>query len=326
MRRSKFLRSALIASAICTTFGMAAPVLAQGSYPSKPIKFIVPYPPGASTDNMARAFAQELGKELKTTVVIENRPGGGTSIGALAVKGQPADGHTLFFHTGELAASKLANPGLAYVPSDFEVITPLAKTAFTLIVPTQFNIKTMDDLKAHAAKKQGELNFGTLGLGANQYSMLSRTLSQHLGVTATMIPYKGGMEGVTATMTGEIDAYYATVGLTRGQKDNNRIHVLATTGDGPNKFLPGVKSFKELGVKDMVYYSLYGVAVRADTPEPIKAVLKDVTRRVTDSDELKKVRQQISLEDFAGTTDDFKMESQKNFLMLKAAYDQETKK
>lgn len=325
MKPTALFRSATLAAVLCTLFGMASPAYSQSPYPSKAIKFVVPYPPGASTDSMARAFAQELAKELKTPVVIENRPGGGNSVGALAVKGQPADGHTLLFQTGELYATKLANPGLGYEPGDFEIVTPLAITAFTLIVPAQLQIKTLDDLKARAAKKQGELDFGTLGLGANQYSMLSKTLSQHLGVKARMIPYKGGMEGVTATMTGEIDGYFATVGLTRGQKDNQKIHVLASTSEGSNRFLPGVKSFKELGVKDMVFSSLYGVALRADTPDAIKTKLKEVTRRVTDSEELKKVRHQISLEEFPGTLDDFKSETQKNFLMLKTFYEQEGK-
>lgn len=326
MKRSTFVRATLIAGAAATAFSLAAPVAAQNAYPSKPIKFVVPYPPGASTDNMARAFAQELAKELKTPVVIENRPGGGNSVGALAVKAQPADGYTLLFQTGELFATKLANPGLAYDGKDFDIIAPLAKTAFTMIVPAQYNIKTLADLKARAATKKGELDFGTLGLGANQYSMLSKTLSRHLGVTPRMIPYKGGMEGVTATMTGEIDAYLATVSLTHSQKDNNRIHVLATTSEGPNKFVPGVKSFKELSVNDMVFSSLYGVAVRADTPEAIKTQLREVARRVTDSDELKKVRAQISLEDFPGSLDDYKAETRKNFEMLKAAFEQENKK
>lgn len=324
MKRSTFIRATLLVGAVTATWAISGPVLAQ-DFPSRPIKFVVPYPPGASTDAMARAFAEELSKELKTPVVIENRPGGGNSVGAMAVKAQPANGYTLLFQTGELYATKLANPNLAYEPRDFEIIVPLAKTAFTMIVPAQFGIKTLDDLKAHADKKNGELDFGTLGLGANQYSMLSKTLSQHLGVTPIMVPYKGGMEGLTATMTGEIDGYLATVGLTYAQKENNRIHVLATTSEGANKFLPGVKSFKELGVKDMVYSSLYGVAVRSDTPDAIKTQLKEAARRVSDSDELKKVRQRISLEDFPGLLEDYKAETRKNFEMLKAAYEQERK-
>lgn len=326
MKRSTFIRSTLLISAIGATLGMATPALAQGTFPNKAIKFVVPYPPGASTDNIARAFAQELAKELNSPVVVENRPGGGTTVGALTVKGQPADGHTLLFQSTELFASKLANPNLSYEATDFEIIAPLAKTAFTMIVPAEHNIKTLEDLKARAAKKNGELDFGTLGLGANQYSMLSKTLSQQLGVTARMIPYKGGMEGVTATMTGEIDAYFATVGLTRGQKDNKKIHVLALTTEGANKFVPNVKSFKELGVKDMVFSSLYGVALRSDTPDPIKKQLSEASRRVADSEILKSLREKMSLEDYPGTLDDYKAETQKNVQMLKAAYDQERKK
>lgn len=324
MQRSLMLRAAAtMALASFGLMGTASPAHAQDSYPSKTIKFIVPYPPGASTDSMARAFAQELAKEAKATVIVENRPGAGTSIGALAVKALPADGHAMLFQTGELFATKLSTPGVAYELQNFEIVAPLAQTPFVLIVPAQYDIKTLEDLRAHAAKHNAELKFGSLGLGANQYNLLSRTLAQHLGAKPRMIPYKGGMEGVMATMSGEIDAYFATVGLAYSQKDNPKVRAIALTSDGgANKFFPNVKSFKELGVKDMVYSSLYGVAVRTETPEPLKAQLRQLARRVTDSAELKKVRSQISLEDFAGTLDDYQGETQRNFQMLKQAVEQ----
>lgn len=322
MRRLTFVRAAALSAVGVLGFlygGVTA--LAQPAFPTKTIKFVVPYPPGASTDNMARAFAKELEKETKSTVIVENRPGGGTSVGAMAVKAQPADGHTLLFQTGELLATKLSNPKLAYEFEDFEIIAPLAQTPYVLVAPAQ--VKNLEDLKVRAASKKGELDFASLGLGVNHYSMLSRKVADHLGVRARMIPYKGGMEGITAVMTGEIDAYFATVGLTHSQKDNEKLHPLAVTGVGSSQFLPGVKSFNELGVKDMVFNSYYGVAVRADTPEAIKSNLKQITLKVARSPVLQKVRSQISLEDFPGDLDAYKAETLRTFEMLKAAFEQE---
>jgi tripartite-type tricarboxylate transporter receptor subunit TctC len=278
---------------------------------------VVPYPPGASTDNMARAFAQELSKELKTPVVTENKPGAGTAIGALAVKGQPADGYTLLFQTEGLLVAKLTNPSLGYETSDFETVAALSKTPFVLAVPTQRQARTLDDLKALAATKNNELDFGTLGSEISQYAVLSHNLSQQLGVKEKMIYYKGGMEGITAVMAGEIDGYFATVSLTSSQKDNPKLTLLAVTSEGaPSKFLPNVKSFKELGIKDMTYNALYGISVLSATPEAIKKQLKEAARHVTDSDAVKQTRNQIALEEFSGTLQEFDAEQKRGVQML----------
>ena len=319
MRRSTLIRSAALAAlSLPLILGFQGSVNAQQPYPNRPIKLIVPYPPGASTDSMARAFAEELAKELKNPVVIENKPGAGTAIGALAVKSQPADGHTLLFQTEGLFVAKLSNPSLAYEFRDFEVITPLSKTPYALVVPAQNQIKTLDDLKAHAAKKNNELDFGTLGAGSvSQYPVLSHILSEQLGIKEKMIPYKGGMEALTAVMAGDIDAFYSTVSLAHSQKENAKIHILALTSDGnPNPFFPEVKSFKELGIQGMTFHSSYGIAMRSDTPETIKTQLKQVSRRISDSEALKRMRRQIGIEDFPGTLAEYNAEQQKTVQML----------
>jgi len=325
MRRSTLIRATALAG-LLPALELGKLARAQQPFPSKVIKLIIPYMPGASTDQVARPFAQELSKELKTPVIVESRPGGGTSIGALALKSQPADGHTLLVQTGEMFATKLANPKLDYEFSDFEAIAPLSRTPLALVVPGQYQIKTLDDLKAHAAKKNNELDFGSLGLGANMYTMLSRTLSQYLGIKPNMILYKGGAQVIPALMTGEIDAYFPTVGLIYGQKDNPRLHVLALTSDGSkNAFFPNAKSFKELGIKDMVMYSYFGIAIRSDTPNDIKMKLKQAAIRISNSDEMKEARRQIALEDFPGTLDEFNAEMRSNIQKLEAAYMQEQK-
>ncbi|GAB3482924.1 tripartite tricarboxylate transporter substrate binding protein [Polaromonas eurypsychrophila] len=318
---------ALASAALLGLVSLPGAAWAQEIFPSKTVKFIVPYPPGASTDSLARAFAQELAKELKGNVIVENKPGGGTTIGALAVKTLPADGHALLFQVDGLYNGKLAAPSVGYEYSDFEILSALAQTPYALVVPASLNIQRLEDLKAHAAKKNGEIDFGVLGMGANQYSILGRSLSKHLGVTPRMIPYKGGVEGVTAVMAGEIDAYFATVGLAHAQKDNPKLKFLALTSDaGKNKFFPSLKSFAELGVKDMVFKSLYGVAIRSNTPAGIKARLEQAVRKVADSEEMKKVRAQISLEDYPGSVESYRAEVQRNLQMYQAAQEQEPRR
>jgi tripartite-type tricarboxylate transporter receptor subunit TctC len=324
MHRSTWIRAAVLAG---LSLALGTPGWAQEPFPARPIKLIVPYPPGASTDNMARGFAQELSKALHPPVVVENTPGAGTAIAALALKAAPADGYTLLFETENIFSAKLANPGLAYEASDFETITPLAQTPYALVVPAEFQINTLDDLKAHAAKKNKELDFGTLGNGPTLYNVLSILLSQHLGVKPNLVPYKGGMEGITAVMAGQIDGYWSTVSLTYSQKDNAKLRTLALASDGSkNPFFPDVKSFKDLGMGDVVYYSRYGVAIRAGTPEAIRKQLKEVARRVSDSPELKQIRRQISLEDYTGTTEEFDAQTKASVQNLNTVYEQAQKR
>lgn len=320
-------RTALRALAALACAGGSATAhraLAQEPFPSRPLRFVVPYPPGASTDNLARVFARELARELKVAVVVENRPGGGTTIGAVAVRNAPADGTTLLFQVDGLYNGKLATPGVAYEISDFEIIAPLAQTPYALVVPASMNLQTLDDLKKRAAGKHGELDFGTLGLGVSQYQVLATRLARHLGVTARMIPYKGGVEGATAVMAGDIDGYFATVGLATTLRDNPRAKLVALTGArGPNRFLPGLKSFAELGMDDMVFRSLYGVALRAETPPAVKARLAQAVLKVAGSDEMRAARESIALEDYPGSVDDYRREVQANLRMYQAAKAQE---
>lgn len=308
---SAFLRLA------CLALGWAASAaLAQDAYPSRVIRIVVPFPPGAATDGVARAFAQELAKEMKTTVIVDNKPGGGTALGTLAVKAQPADGYTLLFQSDGLYNAKLATPGLGYEPSEFEIISPLAQTNYAFVVPTARGWDRLADLKGLGR----ELDVGTLGIGVSSYSILAGRLAARLGIRHRMVPYKGGVEGVTAVIAGQIDGYFATVGLTQTLKDNPKVKVLAYTGSpGRTSFLPGVETFKELGMPDLVFNSYYGLALRAGTPAPVKDRLTQAVRKVVESGEMKAARQRLHLEDYPGSTEDYKRDVARVFKEYEAA-------
>jgi tripartite-type tricarboxylate transporter receptor subunit TctC len=128
-------------------------------------------------------------------------------------------------------------------------------------------------------------------------------------------------------MAGQIDAYWSTVSLTYSQKDNPKLRILALASDGSkNPFFPNVKSFNDLGMKDVVYYGLFGVAIRAGTPEAIRKQLKEVTRRVSDSDEMKKIRRQIAIEDYSGTVEAFDAQMQDSVRNLNLVYERYQKR
>lgn len=174
---------------VAATLAVALPVpaFAQSGFPSRPVKLVVPYPPGASTDNLSRAFAQELAKELGQPVVVENKPGAGTVIATQAVKNAPADGYTLLFQSDGFFSGKLSVPNAGYEYSDFEVVSPLAQTAYGLVTPASLQLATIADLAAHA-RKSGEFTLGILGAPPNQYTILGESLAKGLGVKLRLIP------------------------------------------------------------------------------------------------------------------------------------------
>lgn len=289
----------------------------QNAYPSKPIKIVVPFPPGgASTDGLARAFAQKLAKEIKANIVVENKPGAGTAVGALAVKGAPADGYTMLFQSDGLYNAKLTNSNLAYEPGDFEIISALGQTNYAFIVPAVRGWNKLEDLKS--VKK--ELDIGSLGIGVSAYSILADRMTRQLGDKHRMIPYKGGVEGVSAVIAGEIDGYFATIGLSHTVKDNPKVKILAYSGSpGKKSLLPGIKTFHEQGFQDVVFNGYYGLAIRSNTPEPIKEILTRAVRNVVDSTEMKKAREKLNIEDYVGNTEDYKRDVLRIFKLYENA-------
>jgi tripartite-type tricarboxylate transporter receptor subunit TctC len=249
-------------------------------------------------------------------VIVDNKPGGGTALGALAVKAQPADGYTVLFQSDGLYNAKLATTGLGYEPSEFEIISPLAQTNYAFVVPAARGWGRLADLKGLGR----ELDVGTLGIGVSSYAILAGRLAGHLGIRHRMVPYKGGVEGVTAVLAGQIDGYFATVGLTQTLKDNPKVKVLAYTGaPGRSSFLPGVKTFQELGMPDLVFNSYYGLALRTGTPAPVRQRLTQAVHKVVQSAEMKAARQRLHLEDYPGNTEDYKRDVARVFKEYEAA-------
>ncbi len=294
---------AAFASALSALFPVAA--VAETNYPSKPIRLVVPYPPGAATDAISRAFAQQLGSIMGQTVVVENRPGAGSAIGIQAVKSRPADGYTLLVHAEGFYSAKFTTPSAGYEFSDFEILAPLAQSSYAFIVPADRGWNRLDDLKG----LKRELDIGTADLGVGTYSTLAARLASGLGATYRAIPFKGGAEGLTAILGGQIDGYFTTIGTTQSVKDNPHVKVLAYTGrPGSTSHLPGVKTFAELGVSDMVFHSSYSVAVRTGIPEPVRQKLGDFVRQAATSEAMDKARRDLYLDAYRGSLEDYKQE------------------
>ncbi|WP_160170506.1 tripartite tricarboxylate transporter substrate binding protein [Afipia sp. P52-10] len=271
-------RRATTQAALLTALSWLLPPLsratAQGAaFPTRPLRIVVPYPPGASTDLISRAVAEEAGKRLGQTIIVENRPGGGTVVGTQAVKNAPADGYTLMFQAASLVSNTytLKNPG--YKLSDFTPVTMLSDAAYVMLVPSSLPVKTLSEFIAYAKAHPGKLNYGTLGRGTRTF-VLPYRLGVAAGLDWTEISYKGTAEAAQAVMSGDIQTYFSTQAYASTQLESDRLRLLAITSEKRVDFLPNVPTFKELGYPQVTDHSWYALFARSETPKPILDTLR----------------------------------------------------
>ncbi len=272
-----------------------AGVQAQSSpYPSRVIRIISPYAPGGSSDMLARAAADGVGKKLGQTIIIESRPGAGTLIGTRAVKGAPPDGYTLLLQSNGLASnvSLFKDPG--YALSDFKPVSVLGLTAYVLMIPAKLPVHTLKEFVAYAQSRNGQLSYGTLGRGGRTH-ILAEQLAIAGGFKWQEIPYKGGADGVTAVLGGHIDGYFASVSLALPHAKSKDLRLIAISSENRSEFLPDVQTFREEGYAQMLDFAWISLFARSDVPAPILEKLREAFREVVSSNEMKVARQNLSM-------------------------------
>ena len=266
-------RLAAIGLVLCA---VTAPAAAQG-YPNRPIKWIISFPPGGSTDVVARAMQTSLEKRLGQPVVIENRGGAGGNIGVDAVAKSPPDGYTIGF----AAAGALAvNPSLMEkvpfsVEKDLVPVTLVGTSPFILVGANKFEPKTLNEVLAAAKAKPGDLTIGHGGNGTAMH-LTAALLNQMGGVQTTLVPYRG-----SGPVTADVVAGHIPLGITdgpsaMGQIKGGAVRPIAVTSLKRTPSLPDVPTFDELGLKGYESIGWYGVIAPAGTPPDIVAKLNDV--------------------------------------------------
>lgn len=277
-----FIGAAGALALLCT---LATPALAQDAsqFPNKDLRLIVPYPPGASTDAISRAVADEAKKVLHQSVIVENRPGAGTAIGTRAAKGLPADGYTLMFQASGLISNlhTMKEPG--YALKDFTPVTMLAKTAYTMLIPASIPAKNIKEFVAYAKANPGKMRYGTLGRGSRMHVM-SDQLARDGGFEWTQVPYKGTAEAAQAVMQGDVQAYFSTQAFASQQSANDKLRIIGITSDERSAFLPDVPTFKESGFPNVADQTWYALFVRSETPQPIVDKLRTALAGVMKTD------------------------------------------
>jgi tripartite-type tricarboxylate transporter receptor subunit TctC len=261
---------------------------AAQAYPARPIRLVVPFTPGGSTDILARAIGQELGKAWAQIVIIDNVPGAGGAIGADKVAKAPADGYTLLMgHIGTLAVNPSLYPKLPYDPvKDFAPVAWVARVPNVLVVHPSIKANNVKELVALAKSKPGSLNYGSGGNGSAA-NLATEYFKMQTGTSLLHIPYRGTAPAVTDLLGGQIQVLFTGAPAVIGQIKNGQLRALAVSSPQRLAALPDLPTMAESGYKDFEADQWYGVVAPAGTPPAIITKLNTQINLALNTTELK---------------------------------------
>ncbi len=238
-------------------------------YPSRPIRFVMAYPPGGSSDALARPIANEMTKGLGQPVLLEYKPGGGSTIGADFTAKSPPDGYTIVLLLTAHAVNATLMPKLPYdTTRDFAPITLAAVAPLVVEVNAQSPIRTLRELIDAARSNKGKINYASAGPG-NTSHLAVELFKMTVGVDMTHVPYKGSGPAITAILSREVDLMFDAIGSSLPQIQAGRFRALAVTTATRAPVLPEVPTVQEAGVPGFDVSVWYGVFAAAGTPQPI---------------------------------------------------------
>ncbi len=277
---------------LCTVCAVSAQTTSAGTaptYPQKPIRMIVPFTPGGSTDILARSIGQELTKAWGQSVIIENIAGAGGSIGADKVAKSAADGYTLLMgHIGTLAVNPSLYPKLPYNPvKDFSPVAWVARVPNVLVVNPNVPAKTVPELVALAKSKPGQLSYGSGGNGSAA-NLATEYFKLQTETAILHIPYRGTAPAVTDLMGGQIQMLFTGAPAVIGQIKNGQLRALAVSSPKRIEALPDVPTVAEAGYKNFEADQWYGVVAPAGTPREIVLKLNQQINVALNSADMKR--------------------------------------
>ncbi len=290
---------------ICASVvAFASPAAAQ-SYPDRPIKVIAPFTPGSPNDVVARLIAAPMSVQLGQSVVIDNRPGGGTSIGVKAAMTADPDGYTLLFSNSPTHfIAPLVNKTFTYDPlKDFVPIAMAASGGLILVIAPEVPAKTLQEFIAYAKANPGKLNFG-FGQGTLP-QLVGEMFKLTAGVDIANIPYKGGIQAVTDMLGGRVQMNVGTISTLAPLVRQGKLRALAITSATRNAELPDVPTMAESGLPEVASVSTYGLFGPAGLPPAVTARLNASVNEGLKSEELRAAIRRIGFEPHSGSPEDF---------------------
>jgi tripartite-type tricarboxylate transporter receptor subunit TctC len=297
----------LIKSNIYILVVLAAPLPATGAdpsagYPSRPIRIVVPFTAGGQPDIVARLILPRMSESLRQTIIVDNRPGAGGTIGARIVATASPDGHTLMSVSAAhvVAPAVRAQPGYD-VLRDFAGITMMANAAYYLVVPPSLEARSVKELIALAKAKPGQLNFTSAGAGSSTH-FAGEMFKAAAGINIVHVPHKGIPEALTDMMAGRIQIFMAPFGASAGLVRDGKLRALAVTTPQRTRMNPELPTVAEAaGLPGFRYDSWNALFVPAKTPRAIVAKLNAEAARALKSPDVEQKLHAIGIEAVPGT-------------------------
>ena len=280
-------------------FGAAAALFAAGAlaqYPAKPVKIIVPYPPGGPTDIVARVVAQKLSEQTGQQFVVDNRGGAGGNIGAEAVARSPADGYTLLVATTAHAINKTLFKSMTYdLAKDFVPVSQLTSGPLVIVANPSLGANNVKELVALAKAKPGELSFASSGPGQSTH-LAAELFSSMAGIKMTHIPYKGSAPALTDTMGGQTSLFFDTMLSAMPHVRSGKLKALAVTSAARSPAAPEIPTVAESGLPGYEAIAWNGLLAPAGTPKEVVAKLNAELKKAL---ELPEIKERFAAQGFA---------------------------
>ena len=264
MKAALRLIAPFLALLLATAAGTAA------AFPDKPVRIIVPFPPGGSADFVGRLVADRLTATWGKPVLVENRPGGSATIGLGAVAKSAPDGHTIGIATGSFAIQPAIRITMPYDSlNDFEFVTQIMESPFVLTVNSSLPVNSLKDLIAYAKSNPGKLNIGSFGVGSTPH-ILAEILAQQTGTKIVHVPFKGSSDGMAAQLAGDVPLNFDVVMSPLPQIKQGRLRPLVVTSQRRYKELPDTPTGVEAGIPELEMPTWFGFLAPVSTPQLVQ--------------------------------------------------------
>ncbi|HEY9317147.1 MAG TPA: tripartite tricarboxylate transporter substrate binding protein [Achromobacter sp.] len=282
-------RRAVLLTLLAVCAGVSAPAMSADAYPDKPIRMIVPYPPGGATDVIGRVLAQELTSALGQSVIVENRAGAAGNIGADQVAKAQPDGYTLLMGalTSHSINAALYRGRVTYdVEKSFSPVSIVGTVPLVFVVNPSVQAKTLSEFIALAKSKPGYITMASAGNGSPQH-LAGEMFKRSAGVDILHVPYKGSGPAMTDLMGGQVLSMIETVPAAQGNIKAGKLRALAVTSPARVETLPDVPTAAEAGLKDFEVSSMFGIVAPANTPAPVIDRLNGELKKILAKPEVK---------------------------------------
>lgn len=321
--RRRFALSALPLAALALAAALPLAAHAQAGYPNKPIRVIVPFAAGSTTDIIARAISDKMSASLGQQLIVDNRGGASGTIGQAAVANAEPDGYTIMVHSSSHTVSPSTFAKLPFdTVTGFAGVTPISTTPNVLVIAPSKGIKTVQELLAKAKAAPGSMNFASAGQGSATH-LNAEKFKMAAGIQATNIPFKGSAEAVNEVLAGRVDYYFSPIAPVIGQIKGGQLVPLAVGSPRRATALPDVPTTAEAGVPGSEFNFWIGMMVPAKTPRDIVNRLNAEVLKALALPEVKERFVQLGADAWTSTPEQFdayiKAEITSNAALVKAA-------